>query len=109
MTSPTARVKVTTTQKNVARLKVYNYGEDPRVANEGDLLIVSENSLGEVGNQSNVNFEITIRGRDMAHFDEYVQKALALWNANKEYLLQPATRLLDPDAYVSRRGRKVAV
>jgi multidrug efflux pump subunit AcrB len=109
MTSPSARVAVTSTQKSVARLKIFNYGDDPRVANEGDLLIVSENHLGEAGTQSAVQFEITIRGRDMAHFEEYVQKALALWNANKEYLLQPATRLLDPDAYVSRRGRKVAV
>ena len=109
MTSPSARVAVTTTQKSVARLKVFNYGEDPRVANEGDLLIVSENSLGEAGTQSQVQFEITIRGRDMAHFEEHVQKALAMWNENKEYLLQPATRLLDQSAYVSRRGRRVTV
>ena len=105
MTSPSARVAVTTTQKSVARLKVFNYGEDPRVANEGDLLIVSENSLGEAGTQSQVQFEITIRGRDMGSFNQSVQKALGLWEANKDYLLQPATRLLSPAIYDQKRGR----
>ena len=105
MTSPSARVAVTTTQKSVARLKVFNYGEDPRVANEGDLLIVSENSLGEAGTQSQVQFEITIRGRDMSAFNQSVQKALGLWEANKDYLLQPATRLLTPLEYDQKRGR----
>lgn len=103
MTSPSARVAVTTTQKSVARLKVFNYGEDPRVANEGDLLIVSENSLGEAGTQSQVQFEITIRGRDMSAFNQSVQKALGLWEANKDYLLQPATRLLSPAIYGQKR------
>ncbi len=103
MTSPSARVAVTTTQKSVARLKVFNYGEDPRVANEGDLLIVSENSLGEAGTQSQVQFEITIRGRDMGSFNQSVQKALGLWEANKDYLLQPATRLLSPAIYGQKR------
>ncbi|MEI6845239.1 MAG: hypothetical protein WCK79_08095 [Actinomycetes bacterium] len=105
MTSPSARVAVTTTQKSVARLKVFNYGEDPRVANEGDLLIVSENSLGEAGTQSQVQFEITIRGRDMESFNQSVQRALGLWEANKDYLLQPATRLLTPEIYGQKRGR----
>ena len=105
MTSPSARVAVITTQKSVARLKVFNYGEDPRVANEGDLLIVSENSLGEAGTQSQVQFEITIRGRDMSAFNQSVQKALGLWEANKDYLLQPATRLLTPLEYDQKRGR----
>ena len=105
MTSPSARVAVTTTQKSVARLKVFNYGEDPRVANEGDLLIVSENSLGEAGTQSQVQFEITIRGRDMGSFNQSVEKALGLWEANKDYLLQPATRLLTPLEYDQKRGR----
>lgn len=105
MTSPSARVAVTTTQKSVARLKVFNYGEDPRVANEGDLLIVSENSLGEAGTQSQVQFEITIRGRDMSAFNQSVQKALGLWEANKDYLLQPATRLLSPAIYGQKRGQ----
>ena len=109
MTSPSARVAVTSTQKSVSRLKIFNYGDDPRVANEGDLLIVSENHLGEAGTASAVQFEITIRGRDMVFFKEYVDRALGLWDSNKEYLLQPATRLLDPNAYVSKRGRKVAV
>ena len=105
MTSPSARVAVTTTQKSVARLKVFNYGEDPRVANEGDLLIVSENSLGEAGTQSQVQFEITIRGRDISAFNQSVKKALGLWEENKDYLLQPATRLLSPAIYGQKRGQ----
>ena len=105
MTSPTARVAVTTTQKSVQRLKIFNYGEDPRVANEGDLLIVSTNSLVEAGTRSDVEFEMTIRGRDMEHFKEYVDRAMNLWNENRDYLLQPATRLLTPLEYDQKRGR----
>ena len=105
MTSPTARVAVTTTQKSVQRLKIFNYGEDPRVANEGDLLIVSTNSLVEAGTRSDVEFEMTIRGRDMEYFKEYVDRAMKLWNENKDYLLQPASRLLPESEYAQKRGR----
>jgi len=105
VTSPTARVAVTTTQKSVQRLKIFNYGEDPRVINEGDLLIVSTNSLVEAGTRSDVEFEMTIRGRDMEYFKEYVDRAMALWNENKDYLLQPSSRLLPVSEYARKRGR----
>lgn len=81
---PMTRVKVTTHAKNNSRVRIYNHGEDDRVINEGDLLIVSEGS--------DVDFEITIRGRDILIFEQHVAKAVKLWNENKDYLMQPATR-----------------
>ena len=41
----------------------------------------------------------------MSAFNQSVQKALGLWEANKDYLLQPATRLLTPLEYDQKRGR----
>ena len=98
MTNPSGRVTMTTTSKSVSRLRIYNYGEHPNVANEGDLLIVSENTLGEAGQGSHVEFELTIRGRDITAFQRYVDKAVKLWDENKDYLLQPATRVISNPA-----------
>lgn len=98
MTNPSGRVTMTTTSKSVSRLRVYNYGEHPNVANEGDLLIISENTLGEAGQGSHVEFELTIRGRDITIFQKYVEKAVKLWDENKDYLLQPGTRVISNPA-----------
>ena len=98
MTNPSGRVTMTTTSRSVSRLRVYNYGEHPNVANEGDLLIISENTLGEAGQGSHVEFELTIRGRDIHLFEKYVAKAAKLWDENKDYLLQPATKVISSPA-----------
>jgi hypothetical protein len=96
MTNPTARTSVTSHSKQVSRLKLYGYGEDPRVPNEGDLLIVSETFLRESNNHQDIEFEILLRGNDMFAMKAKVDQAFATFEANKEYLRQPATR------YVSR-------
>jgi len=64
------------------------------VVNEGDLLICSSNALA-LGSTSDVEFEITIRGRDMFIFQSHVEKAMALWNDNKEYLMRPVAKVID--------------
>ena len=94
MTSPTARTKVTTSSKQVARLKLYAFGEDPRVPNEGDLLIVSQTFIRETNNQQDIEFEILLRGSDMIHMKKAVDAAIELYQANEEYLRQPATRVI---------------
>jgi len=83
--NPMSRVVVKTNAKHNSRLHIYNHGEDDRVVNEGDLLIVSSGG--------DVDFEITIKGRDMFIMLEHVQKAMGLWDANKDYLSKPATRI----------------
>ena len=92
---PMTRVNVISHAKHHSRVRIFNHGEDDRVINEGDLLIVSEGS--------DVTFEITIRGRDMFIFSDHVKKALELWDANKEYLSQPVTREADSPK-VSRKS-----
>lgn len=94
--NPSARVTMTTTAQSMSRLHIFNHGEDPRVVNEGDLLIVSENGLREAGQKAQIEFELTIRGRDMFIFQKHVEKAMKLWDENKDYLLQPATRIITP-------------
>jgi hypothetical protein len=92
--NPSARVTVTSQSKSVARLRLYGYGEDPRVANEGDLLIVSETALEDAGVGSTTEFEITVRGKDMKHLAAKVNAALELYNENADYLSQPASRVM---------------
>ena len=92
MSNPTARTKVTSHSKQVSRLKLYGYGEDDRVPNEGDLLIVSETFLRESGHQQDIEFEILLRGNDMFMMKAKVDAAVAMFEANKDYLRQPATR-----------------
>jgi hypothetical protein len=94
--NPSGRVTMTTTSQSMSRLHIFNHGEDPRVVNEGDLLIVSENGLREAGQKAQIEFELTIRGRDMFIFQKHVEKAMKLWDENKDYLLQPATRIITP-------------
>ena len=94
MTSPTARTKVTSSSKQVSRLRLYAFGEDDRVPNEGDLLIVSETFVREANNQQDIEFEILLRGSDMIHMKKAVDAAVATYEANKEYLRQPASQVV---------------
>lgn len=91
MTNPTARTSVTSSSKQVSRLKLYGFGEDPRVVNEGDMLIVSETTLRETGNFQDIEFEIMLRGSEMFALKEKVDAAVKLYEENKEYLSRPAT------------------
>jgi len=91
VTNPTARTSVTSTSKQVSRLKLYGFGEDPRVVNEGDLLIVSETTLREANNSQDIEFEINLRGSDMFALKDKVDAAVKLYEENKEYLSRPAT------------------
>ena len=81
-----SRVSVKSEAKTHSRLKLYNYGEHPDVANEGDLLIVSD--------ATDIQFQITVMGRDVAMLLEQVQAAVDLYQANKDYLSRPASRVI---------------
>jgi len=82
--NPMSRVTVKSEAKTHSRLKLYNYGEHPDIANEGDLLIVSD--------ATDIQFQITVMGRDVSMLEEQVHRACELYEANKEYLSQPASR-----------------
>jgi hypothetical protein len=97
--NPMTRVKVQSHAHHHSRVRVFNHGQDDRVANEGDLLIVSDGT--------DISFEITIKGHDMAIFMAHVQKAFDLYEANKEYLRQPATREVAAPAISDKSYRPV--
>ena len=83
--NPMSRVTLKSEAKTHSRLKLYNYGQHEDVANEGDLLIVSD--------ATDIQFQITVMGRDVAMLLEQVQAAVDLYEANKDYLSQPASRV----------------
>lgn len=93
MSNPSARVTMSTKSESTARLHIYNYGEDERVINQGDLLIVSETISRENGVGSAVEFELTLKGKDLSSFADHLNKALDLWDANKDYLSSPVTTI----------------
>jgi hypothetical protein len=95
--NPMSRVTVKSEAKTHSRLKLYNYGQHEDVANEGDLLIVSD--------ATDIQFQITVMGRDVAMLLEQVQAAVDLYEANKDYLSQPASRVISAPAK-SRRFDK---
>ena len=68
--NPTGRITVTTESHAVTRFQMYGFGEDVRVPNEGDLLLVSENYLSDAGKVEKVSTELLLRGRDLWMFDE---------------------------------------
>ena len=89
---PSGRITVTTETQAVSRFRLYGYGEDGRVPNEGDLLLISDSFLCEAGRIEKVELELLLRGKDLWMFSDKLQTALALYEANKAYLSQPATR-----------------
>jgi len=87
--SPAARVGVAVQSRDTTRLRVFHYGENPLIANPGDLLIVS--TLGEVG--THIEFSVLIPGREMGLFARDVNRASMVYEANRDWLSAPATRL----------------
>ena len=86
--SPAARVGVAVQSRNTTRLRVFHYGENPLIANPGDLLIVS--TLGEAG--THIEFSVLIPGREMGLFARDVNRASMVYEANRDWLSAPATR-----------------
>ena len=94
--NPTGRITVTTETKAISRFRLYGYGEDARVPNEGDLLLISESYLSEAGKIERVELEVLLRGSDLWMFAEKLKSAAKLHEENKDYLRQPATREVTP-------------
>lgn len=94
--NPTGRITVMTETKAITRFRLYGYGEDARVPNEGDLLLISESYLSEAGKVEKVELELLLRGKDLWMFSEKLQAAAKLYEENKDYLRQPATREVTP-------------
>jgi hypothetical protein len=87
---------VATSQVNIkTRLRALVYGEDERVINPGDLLLVAEKREPSEGRGESLDrFEIYINGRDIQGLLGQVERAAWLYRQNQEWLNQPSSRYL---------------
>jgi hypothetical protein len=86
---PSGMIEVTTTSRLDGRISVYGYGQDDRIPNAGDLLLVCSNDLKENAKNQAIEIALRIRGRDMELLARAVADALMLWNDNKHWLQAP--------------------
>ena len=107
----TSRI-VATSQVNIkTRLRAVVFGEDERVINPGDLLLIAEKSEPSEGRGESLDrFEIYINGRDMQGILGQVERAAWLYRQNKDWLTLPSSRYLtateiDERASISSKPR----
>ena len=86
---PSGMIEVVSNARLEGKLSIYGYGQDDRIPNPGDLLIVTTNWIKENARTQEIEFSLRIRGRDMALFVEAAKEALMLWNDNKHWLQAP--------------------
>jgi hypothetical protein len=86
---PSGMIEVVSNARLEGKLSIYGYGQDNRIPNPGDLLIVTTNWIKENARTQEIEFSLRIRGRDMALFVEAAKEALMLWNDNKHWLQAP--------------------
>ena len=86
------RVSVSTYANHGSNVQILGFGEDNRVVNEGDLLMlwVKDDTSGRVG--SKTVMELYIRGCDLAELKCRVEEATALYALNREFLSSPIAR-----------------
>jgi len=89
---PSGTVTVTSSAVTNGRLTCYGYGQDDRVINPGDLLILGSNFHQENMKQIETEIAIRLRGRDLNYFFDHVVDALRLWQENKAWLQAPASQ-----------------
>jgi hypothetical protein len=68
------------------------YGQDDRVINPGDMLIVGSNFTREGLKVTETEICIRLRGRDMDYFFDHIVDALRQWQDNKDWLEAPANQ-----------------
>lgn len=85
---PSAMVAVRTQASERVRLRVLRYGEDDRIPNPGDLLILA--NMGDALSQL-VELAVVIPGRDMQTMARAVNAAVLEYEANKAWLQAPVT------------------
>lgn len=88
MHRPSARVAARIQAHSVTRLRLLSWGEDDRVPNEGDVLILGD--IGVAGNNV-IEVGILIMGREMGQLLPAFIAAAELYEANKDYLSSPVS------------------
>lgn len=86
------RVSVSSYVSRRSNVEILSFGDDNRVINEGDLLMlwVKDDTSGNLGSKTVV--ELYIRGSDLAELRAKVEEATALYELNKDFLCSPVAR-----------------
>ena len=94
-------VNVTSHANLEGRIECYGYGQDPRIPNPGDLLIVTTNSVRENHKTQEIEFALRIRGKHLHHFIKAAKEALLMYEDNRNWLESSASQ---PMRQESRSG-----
>jgi hypothetical protein len=89
MRRPAVRVAFKVQGHDRTRLRILAFGEDDRVPNPGDLLLIAD--IGDANNGV-AELGVLIMGREMNQLVEAVVEALALYEENRDWLSAPVTR-----------------
>ena len=91
------RIRATTEVNFKSSMVAFVFGEDDRVVNPGDLLLVMSQSESGDRDQGNCRkFEITVNGRQMAGLLSQITRAADLYKDNQEWLNSPVTTTIEP-------------
>ena len=94
-------VNVTSHANLEGRIECYGYGQDARIPNPGDLLIVTTNSVRENHKTQEIEFALRIRGKHLHHFIKAAKEALLMYEDNRDWLESSASQ---PMRQESRSG-----
>ena len=86
---PSARVAFKVQGHDKTRLSIHRYGDDDRVPNPGDLLIVT--TLGDA-NTGLTELAVLVPGREVGLFARESNASHLEYEATKDWLSQPVTR-----------------
>jgi hypothetical protein len=91
------RIRATTEVNFKSSMVAFVFGEDDRVVNPGDLLLVMSQSEPGDRNQGNVRkFEMYVNGNQMGGLLDQVKRAADLFKLNEEWLRTPASIAATP-------------
>lgn len=92
MNKGSGRIRATTEVNFKTRMDAHVFGEDDRVINPGDLVIVmQEEGPGDRQNKNMRQFEISVAGDQLDYLLKQVTRAKELYDQNKEWLKTPMT------------------
>ena len=98
---PSARLALRVEAQASTRIALYQYGEDDRVPNPGDVLLVS--IMGD-GREDRIEFAQLLRGKDIALVAKAMLRAQQLYALNEDWLTQPVSRRVSKEEWVARMG-----
>lgn len=89
--APQGSTTVSSEVTSQGSIEIRSYGQDPRIPNPGDLMLISTTDQKDGGRNQSVEFTLRIKGRDMQVFLDAAVEAVRLWSENKEWLESKTT------------------